>query len=148
MHDLYHRDPYMWAKAQVEALRKRDLDAIDWTHVIEELQDIADQWEDELKAHYGVILELLLDLQFGIDGRLVSQVEVGIGQVRHDVTIALHWRPGLRERREELFAQAWDRMRPDAFVEVTHKGWDQVIPRDNPYTLRQVEDFNWWPPRP
>ena len=35
--ELYRRDTYSWAKAQAEALRKRDLDAVDWTNVIEEL---------------------------------------------------------------------------------------------------------------
>lgn len=127
-------------------MRKRDLDAVDWTNVIEELQDVADQYEDELEANYAVILELLLDLQYGIGDRLVPQFEAGIYQVRDDVTTALRRRPGLRERREELLAQAWDQMRRDTFVEFPEQGWDQAIPRDNPYTLRQVEDFNWWPP--
>ncbi len=51
----------------------------------------------------------------------------------------------LKTSDEELLAQAWDRMRSDTFVEFPEQGWDQVIPRDNPYTFLQVEDFNWWP---
>lgn len=35
--DRYHRDPYTWVRLQVEALRKRDQDAVDCTNVIEEL---------------------------------------------------------------------------------------------------------------
>ena len=130
--DLYRRDTYSWVQAA--ALRKRDLDAIDWTNVIEELQ-----YEDELEAYYAVILELLLDLQYGIGDRSVPQIEAGIYHVRDDVTTALRRRPGLRE---ELLAQAWDQMRRDTFVEFPEQGWDQAIPRDNPYTLRQVEDFD------
>ena len=147
MHDLYHGDTYTWARRQAEALERRDQEAIDWPNVIEIIRDVADQQEDQLQAHYGFIQEMFLDLQYGIDGRPVPDIKLGIGRARHDINMALHSSPGLSERREELFAQAWASMRADAFVEFPEHGWDQVVPRDNPYTLSQVEDFNWWPRR-
>ena len=115
MHDLYHGDTYTWARRQAEALERRDQEAIDWPNVIEIIQDVADQQEDQLQGHYGFIQEMFLDLQYGIDGRPVPDIKLGIGRARHDINMALHWSPGLRERREELFAQAWDEMRPGCF---------------------------------
>ena len=35
---LYDRDLNAWAKQQAEALRRRDMEAIDWENVIEELE--------------------------------------------------------------------------------------------------------------
>ena len=37
---LYQRDGHAWAKQQAEALRKRDLEAIDWDNVMEEIEAV------------------------------------------------------------------------------------------------------------
>ncbi len=37
---LYNRDTFTWAKQQADALRHRDLAAIDWDNVIEEIESV------------------------------------------------------------------------------------------------------------
>ena len=38
--DLYERDFYSWSMQQADALKSRDLKAIDWDNVIEEIADL------------------------------------------------------------------------------------------------------------
>ena len=43
----YYRDHFTWSMRQAEALRKRDLDAIDWENVSEKIEDFGKgEWLD------------------------------------------------------------------------------------------------------
>ena len=44
---LYDADPWSWSQQQAEALRRRDLGAIDWDNVIEEIEDVGNRRDDE-----------------------------------------------------------------------------------------------------
>ena len=51
--DLYQRDGYSWALQQAEALRRRDLEQIDWENVIEEIEGLARAERKAWVSHCG-----------------------------------------------------------------------------------------------
>ena len=57
----YYRDHFTWSMRQAEALRKRDLDAIDWENVSEKIEDFGKgEWLDCLEWCLRLIERLLL----------------------------------------------------------------------------------------
>ena len=170
MYTLYRGDPYTWAEQQIEAVKVRDVAAVDWDSVLTMLEEIVWRHEESLMDGYRQILELLLQLQYdappsirlrGYQERL-KRIRNGIGKVVASAR-------GLRRRRKLLIGKAWIKARENvitalaevgmdesgatdndartrAFSRVFHK-WDQAIPRDNPYTLQKIQNRKWYPPR-
>lgn len=164
---LYYADPYTWSKRQVEALRRQDYDAIDLEHIIEEIEDVGGRHEDRLLSHYTRILEHFLKLQYRHPGETepVRGWENTIKQARTAAQTAIRRSRGLRHRKEHVLAEAWQDARAKTIDTLTRwetdkisdpsaarredkrltREWSLILPRDNPYTLHQVENSFWYP---
>ena len=60
--ELYLSDAYTWAMQQAEALRRRDLDAIDWDNVIEAVEHAGRSERSSWKNHCARAIEHLIKL--------------------------------------------------------------------------------------
>ena len=167
--ELYERDFYSWTEQQAAALKRKDLAAIDWENVIEEIETLGRAEKSSLTSYYANAVEHLLKLQYhgprqadsvGVWGASPSNARDGIEKV-------LRENPGLKGRRGEIFAAAWmdgRRAAVDAFVSYctetiaddrqrrlagkrARRCWSEALPRQCPYTRAQVEDVDWWPER-
>lgn len=139
---LYERDFYSWALEQAEHLRARRFDRLDLDNLIEEVEDLAGRHADTLESRYRTLLAHMLKWQFQPDKRTRSWKGTIIRE-RGDIPDHLAKHPGLKPRRQELFADAYRGARRDAMVEtglpVEH------FPAENPYTLEQAMDPEFWP---
>ena len=164
---LYRQDPYSWAKAQAEALRRRDAEAIDWDNVTEEIEDLAREAERRLKQQYRTVIRHFLLLQYGesCDIEPIFQGETSVDNTRGEIEELLEDNPGLKVERNRLFREAWERGRQKAILDLVHHAiahlrnfetlkrelkrlkqeWSRLLPEKNPYTRRRVEAKFWLP---
>ena len=123
LEQLYRQDPYSWARAQAEALRRRDPEAIDWEHVTDEIEDLAREAEGRLKRHYRTVIQHVLELQYGegCDTGRVVEWETAGGNARMEIELLLQDCPGLKAERHRLFQEAWELGREKAILALAHE---------------------------
>lgn len=165
--NLYDRDRYAWARRQVDALKHRDFEAVDWDNVTGEIEALVTGEESSLKSRYARIIEHFLRLQYRTaqDAGNVAGWTVSIDDARRQIENLLEDAPSLAGKQQRLFHQAWKRARSkaiDAFLPQPAGGlrnqreflrekkrltreWDQILPDDNPFSRRQAEDRFWLP---
>ena len=166
---LYERDFYSWTEQQAAALKRKDLAAIDWENVIEEIETLGRAEKSSLTSYYANAVEHLLKLQYR-GPRQTDSVGVwraSTSNARDGIEKVLRENPGLKGRRGEIFAAAWmdgRRAAINAFVRYdtesiadygqhrlavkrARRRWNEALPRQCPYTRAQVEDVDWWPER-
>lgn len=165
--NLHDRDFYTWAVQQAAALRRRDFSAVDWENVTEEIETLGRTEERSLKSQYARAMEHLLKLQYRGDEETepVAGWRKSVDQARIEIKRVLQDNPGLKGKRDEVFARAWLDAREDAvaaFVQHSTEGikddtmhlrerkrltreWSNILPREIPYTREQVEDSFWMP---
>lgn len=164
---LYDRDRYTWASQQVDALKRRDFDGVDWDNVTGEIEAWVRGEESSLKSQYARIMEHFLKLQYRTaqDAGNVAGWTISINDARQQINDLLEDSPGLAAEQDNLFNEAWKRARRkaiDAFIPQPASGlrnqagflretkrlsreWNQILPDDNPFSRRQAEDRFWLP---
>ena len=148
LHDgtLYERDFHAWARAQADALRARDADAIDWTNVVEEIESLGRAERSSLKSCIVTILEHRLKLDHGIVREPVNKWRASIMRAQTDVMDNLADNPSLRREVPELIGIAYRSARRKALASfeeyeperVAH--YEAALPRDCPYGEADVLD--------
>lgn len=139
---LYEADFYSWALEQAQLLRDGRYTELDLGNLAEEVEDLARKQADELENHYAALLHYLLRWQFEPEQR--SHGWAGrIRLARLKLTEHLEGNPGLKLRRGELFAEACDEARANAAIEADLR--IEHFPDQNPYTLDQAMDPDFWP---
>ena len=160
--DLYWSDTYSWAMQQAEALRHRDLEAVDWDNLIEEVEDIGKRHRDQWTGDCENIVEHLLKLQHW----RVWEPETGqrwidtIVHARRRMARIIRRNPGLKSQRPAMLSDAWSDGRSTVVEELATyetganygqgfddacRRWRRQLPAECPYTLEQVESPGWWP---
>jgi hypothetical protein len=140
--DLYETDTYTWAMKQADALRRRSANEVDWENVAEEIESVGKTEARELKSRYIILLAHLLKWGFQPERRGPSW-ESTIRTQRRQAAVHLLDNPGLKPRRDELWAAAYDEALNIAIVE-TGLGFE-TFPETNPFTLAQAMDADFWP---
>ncbi len=142
MTDLYEKDTYTWAMQQADALRRRSANEVDWENVAEEIESVGKSEARELSSRLAVLLAHLLKWRFQSDRRSKSW-EASITTQRRMIGQHLLDNPGLKPRRDELFAKAYTEALGVAASE-TGLGLD-AFPETNPFTLAEAMDDGFWP---
>lgn len=164
---LYDRDFYTWARRQAAALKRRDVEAIDWENVTEEIEALARADERALRDGYSKIIRSFLKLQYweNDDTNQLAECNGVVSKARSEIMILLEDSPGLEAERRRLYRSAWRWARELAIRELVQpaiapiqdeekweregkrlrQAWSELIPEKNPYTRRQVEDPDWLP---
>lgn len=138
----YDGDFYGWALEQAAHLRAGRLDRLDVENIAEELEGLARSEARELRSRYAVLLAHLLKWRYE-PGRQSASWSATIRRERHHIPEHLAENPGLKPRRAELFAKAYQDARHDAAVET---GLDlRTFPPECPFTLDEALDEAFWP---
>jgi hypothetical protein len=138
----YEEDGYSWALEQAEVLRARRFDLLDAENVAEEIEDLGKSLANELRSRYGTLVTHLLKWQIQPERRSHNWAGT-IRRERREIERHLRLDPGLKARREELFADACDTARDDATVETNLP--PSRFPESCPYSLEQAMDPAFWP---
>lgn len=106
--ELYWRDTYSWAMQQAEALRHRDLEALDWDNLIEEVEDIGKHHRDQWTSYCENVVEHMLKLRHW----RVWEPETGqswldtIVKARRRMARTIRRNPGLKSERPAMLRDA------------------------------------------
>jgi Domain of unknown function DUF29 len=144
--ELYDRDYYAWIQHQVQALRERRIEDLDWVNAAEEIEDLGKSERRGIRSQLARLLEHLLKLQYA---RGASQVnnrrgwELSIKGARIAVEDLLGDSPSLRSQLPELLAQAYRTARLEALRKARLP--DEAVPEPCPWTVDQVMDISFLP---
>ena len=168
--ELYVSDTYSWALQQADALRRRDLNEVDWDNVIEEIESVGRAQRNTWVSLCARALERLLAIEYGTgacENALVAWARE-VMHFRRQMADVLDANPGLQGQYAVMYASAWRSARRAAVDRLTeyedpamptavrHK-WDRLrLPAECPYHFMYVvaydpnhddaPDNDIWPP--
>jgi len=113
---LYETDFLAWINQQQLALTSRDVTALDWENLAEELDAMGIREKNELKNRLVVLLAHLLKWQYQSPKRSISWFTT-IANQRDDVQDFLAEKPSLQQYIPDILAKAYRNARREASAE-------------------------------
>ena len=156
---LYGRDIYSWTRQQSQALQRRDLKAIDWENVIDEIASLGRGLQYAWKDYCARVIELFLKIEHWDDSSSARDPQhwaAAAQGCRLEMEALVDENPGLESRYAAMFAEAWEGGRknavrklagydvistPHAAYASAENKWDGVLPRKCPYRFADVTGF-------
>ena len=137
----YDRDLSLWAKDTAQLLRERCWDAIDWEHLIEEVEDLGKSERSAIGSQMERIMVHLLKWQYQPQRRSDSWLD-SINDGRSQIRRKLEDSPSLRNYPEQVLAKEYTRARREA---ARQTGLEiSIFPELCPYGIEQVIE-DWLP---
>lgn len=141
--DLYERDFLAWTENQAEALRTRQVDAIDWVNLLEEVESMGASQRRELESRLTILLMHLMKWVWQPEKRTTSWKLTIQGQ-RRELVRLIKQSPSLKPLIPEVLGELWNDARDDAEVETGLPL--QSFPAACPWDVSsQVLNKEWWP---
>lgn len=138
----YTKDFYSWAYQQAQLLREQNFDQVDWSNVIEEIEDLG---RSEYRALVSAIDQLTLHLlkwQYQKDLRSPSW-RYSIDKQRLQIERILEDNPGLHSQIDEIIPKGYKYGRKGAskenFLDLN------IFPEECPYTWAKLIDESFFP---
>ncbi len=144
--ELYDRDYYAWIQHQVQALRERRIEDVDWANAAEEIEDLGKSERRSIRSQFARLLEHLLKLRYTHGNPRTNNRRgwtLSIKGARIAIEDLLNDSPSLRSQLPEMLAQAYRTARLEALRKT--KLPDEAIPESCPWTVEQVMDNSFWP---
>jgi hypothetical protein len=113
---LYETDFLAWINQQQLALTNRDLTALDWENLVEELDAMGIREKNELKNRLVVLLAHLLKWQYQPTKRSISWFTT-IANQRDDLQDLLAEKPSLQQYIPDILPKAYRNARREASAE-------------------------------
>ncbi len=139
---LYETDYLKWIETTLEKLRVQDYSNVDWSNLIEEIEDMGRSERKSIKSNLIVVLTHLLKWQFQPEFRSGSW-KGSIVEHRRRIRDALKDSPCLKPYLQEVFADCYS----DA-VELASAETELPVETflgECPYTSIEVLDSNFLP---
>ena len=146
-------DFYGWSVRQTDALRRRDIEALDWENVAEEIESMGNEKRNAWVSLCGRVIEHMLKIEHCEGNEHLAHWQAEIEEWRQQMAQGLEDNPSLTGSYSEIFALAWRRGRVGALRNMTawagqtrqSKAWrdekrrvDAMLPAACPYRLLEV----------
>jgi hypothetical protein len=144
--ELYDRDYYAWIQHQVQALRERRIEDVDWANAAEEIEDLGKSEKRGIRSQLARLLEHLLKLQYARSRPRATNRrgwELSTKGARIEMERLLNDSASLRVQLPELLAQAYRTARLEALRKARLS--DETVPESSPWTVEQVMDNSFLP---
>jgi hypothetical protein len=106
---LYNKDFYQWIMENVELLKNKDFDLVDWENVIEELESMGRSELGSVISFMTVILEYLYKYEHFRDNNTMGNGWVkSILNSRYRLIKIFDKNPSLKKKAEESIQEAWE----------------------------------------
>ena len=132
---LYEKDYVLWAETIAEQLRSQSYDQVDWSNLIEEIEDMSRRERKALQSNLIILLLHLLKWQFQVEMRSGSWGG-SIVEHRQRLQEDLQDSPSLRS----VFPEIWESAYQKAIARtVAETGLAvKIFPIECPYCLEDV----------
>ena len=144
---LYETDYNLWVLETVSQLQRRDLDALDWENLIEEVMDLSRRDKQKLESLLMRLLEHLLKLGYWDSARERNEGhwKGEIRNFRKQIKRLLRDSPSLRVYLQAIFVECYQDSRE--IVSDRSRLSLELFPPAPIGNLDQVLDETWFPPR-
>jgi hypothetical protein len=145
LRNLYEIDYAGWVFDQVERLRRKRPDGIDWTNIAGELGDLGKSERRALASHLRVLLMHLLKWQHQPEQRTESW-RLSIRNGRLEASELLMENPSFKTNLHAVVRRQYRSAREFAAHETMLPA--ETFPEELPYELEQIFDQDFWPGEP
>lgn len=139
---LYFLDDFQWLQETIELLRKRQFEALDLDHLIEELEDLGNEKKNAVASLLEQIIRHLLLLKYWTveleNNKTHWQAEIYNFRIQLRRRLTTNLRNYLNSELNSLYKDAL------GFVKIKTKN-SVIFPLECPYSLDQLIDINWFP---
>ena len=153
---LYFDDAWAWSREQADALRRRDVDAIDWENVVEEIEDVGNRHSDAWASHCRNVISHLLEIEHSGAAEAVDHWRKEIVVWRREMYGKLYENPGMKSGLTELLDRAWRLGRGDAVQALAEQAGPEDwvaekrslrslqgrLPLECPYSLEEIVGYD------
>lgn len=142
--ELYDRDYYAWVQDQVDALRRRRIEDVDWENVAEEIEDLGKSQRQSVESQMVRMLEHLLKLQYAGGTMRKNNArgwQLSVKDARLVLRKLLDQNPSLSPQLAGMLPYAYQRGRLAALRKARLP--DHAIPESCPWEVEQVMDDNF-----
>ncbi len=141
MPTAYDRDLTLWAKDTAQLLRERCWNAVDWEHLIEEVEDLGKSERSAIASQMERIMVHLLKWQYQPQRQSDSWLD-SINDGRSQIRRKLEDSPSLRSYPEQVLEKEYTRARREAARQTRLE--ISLFPESCPYLIEQVIE-DWLP---
>ncbi|MDZ8107945.1 MAG: DUF29 domain-containing protein [Nostoc sp. DedQUE12a] len=138
---LYEQDYQLWLETTLKQLQERDLDRLDWEHLIDEIAALSNEQKHKLESYLLQLLKHLLLYQHWSLPDCQNHWEVEIDNFRVELrklTKSKNLYDYLLRVLEEVYI--------DALRQAKKKSGLNCFPQSCPYTIEQILDVDYLPP--
>ena len=122
--NLYKRDFNLWLDRTARAIKNRDLDAMDWDNLLEEIEDMGASQKRALRSYTKRLVEHILKLKYWQEEqRNVNHWKAEVVNFRDEIQQILKDSPSLKNYLKENYRDWFD-------SSVRSKNQEFVIPAD------------------
>lgn len=140
--NLYEADYLKWIETTIEKLKNHDYGTVDWTNLIEEIEDMGRSERSSLESNLIILLMHLLKWQYQPDIRSGSW-KGSIVEHRRRILKALKNSPSLKPYLEEIFDESYGDAIAQAAAETGLP--TEQFPDRCPYSVTEILDANFFP---
>jgi hypothetical protein len=137
---LYDLDYLQWLSKTVEQLKKRQLEQLDYEHLIEELEALGRSEKSAVESLLMRIIQHLLLYQYWHQEREYNgrhwQTEILTFRTQIELKLTNNLKQHLQERLDYLYNKA---------RKIAELKSELHLPEMNPYKLEQILEEDWWP---
>jgi hypothetical protein len=144
LRELYDKDFPLWAEINLELLKERAYELVDWENLLEEIEDMA---RSDLKACISYLAVILEHLYKWDNFRKLMGKYVGVGWIksfnnaRRKIKAMFEQYSSLKAKLPQEVEKAWISARYELESWLEDKGYDPEnfnLPKDCPYTYEEA----------
>lgn len=140
---LYESDFYRWTETMAAHIRERNVEALDWENLTEEIEDLGRSVKREIRRRLIVLIAHLLKWRYQPELRDGSTWKATIREQRREIADLLEESPSLRPKIQPMWGKVHRRAVEDAADEMGSD--ERLLPISCAYTLDQVLDLTFFP---
>ena len=140
--NLYEQDFVAWIDEQGQALKARQVAALDWDNLVEEIESMGRSQRNELKSRLRVLLMHLIKWHWQREKRSTSW-QLTIKEQRLSLRDLFEMSPSLRPSLPVLLPKAWQDAYSSAALETGLK--ESIFPEVCPWSVEDVLLDGWLP---
>jgi uncharacterized protein DUF29 len=142
--ELYAQDFYAWTQAQAAVLAVRDVDALDFEHLVEEITSLGISQRHALGSHLKQLVMHLLKWHYQPSGHQEGHsCQTSIENARDEIAILLEDSPSLEREVPGLLVRRYPAARRLASVETGLPL--ATFPPACPWEAKEILDVDFWP---
>jgi DNA-directed RNA polymerase subunit F len=131
--NLYEHDFNLWIEQMVLALNNKDINAMDWPNLLEEIEDMGKSEKRSLESYLERLIEHILKIKYweAEKVRNYKHWQVEVVNFRNRILRLLDRSPSVKNYMEEIYPKIFD----DA---VSAQQIEFTIPQDSFVELKQI----------